>query len=94
MRSSSMPQNVNTIVDVYSFGLTLINMAVEEPLLDFIGHRWAFDHKKKKPPLNPLRIIGSMVQDEWRPGKAFLGRFFTLIFMLCLMPFGCWASLG
>jgi serine/threonine protein kinase len=31
----------NEKVDVYSFGLTLLEMATSEPLLDFIGGRWA-----------------------------------------------------
>ena len=53
-------------VDVYSFGMPLLGMAVEEPLLDFIGERWRVAFKKKKAPAQPLRVIRPMTEDEWR----------------------------
>ncbi len=43
-------------VDVYSFGLVLLDMAVEEPLLDFIGERWRVDFGKKQAPKQVSRL--------------------------------------
>jgi len=53
--------------DLYSFGLLLIDMAVEESLLDFIGVRWRVAFDKKKVPSQPMRIIRPMNEDGWRP---------------------------
>jgi len=53
-------------VDVYSYGLTLLNMMVPGDLLSFIGERWRLFYKKKRAG-NPMRLIGSMTQDGWRP---------------------------
>jgi serine/threonine protein kinase len=54
-------------VDVYSFGLTLMEMCVEGPLLDFIGKRWVIAFDKKKIPKAAMRIIRPMTEDGWRP---------------------------
>jgi serine/threonine protein kinase len=54
-------------VDVYSFGLTLLEMAVEQPLLDFIGDRWMVAFDKKKAPKQAMRLIRPMTEDGWRP---------------------------
>ena len=57
-------------VDAYSFGLTLLEMAVHEPLLDFIGGRWALAKGKKSAPKQAMRFIRSMTEDGWRPVTA------------------------
>lgn len=57
-------------VDVYSFGITLLAMAVEEPLLDFIGARWCVSFGKKQPPKQVMRLIRAMTEDGWRPVSA------------------------
>jgi serine/threonine protein kinase len=53
--------------DVYSFGMTLMAMAVNEPLLTFIGERWRVAFKKERAPLQAIRIIRPMTEDGWRP---------------------------
>eukprot|EP00615_Pteridomonas_danica_P009044 CAMPEP_0114340926 /NCGR_PEP_ID=MMETSP0101-20121206/8695_1 /TAXON_ID=38822 ORGANISM="Pteridomonas danica, Strain PT" /NCGR_SAMPLE_ID=MMETSP0101 /ASSEMBLY_ACC=CAM_ASM_000211 /LENGTH=183 /DNA_ID=CAMNT_0001474337 /DNA_START=7 /DNA_END=558 /DNA_ORIENTATION=- len=54
-------------IDIYSFGLTLMEMCVEEPLLDFIGERWVTAFNKKKIPKQAMRLIRPMTEDGWRP---------------------------
>jgi len=54
-------------VDVYSFGLVLLDMATEESLIDFIGERWRIYNNKKVKPKQPMRFIRSMTEDGWRP---------------------------
>jgi len=54
-------------VDVYSFGLTLLEMSTEEPILKFIGSRWMITFKKTKIPKQPMRLIRPMTEDGWRP---------------------------
>ena len=53
--------------DVYSFGLTLLDMAVEEPLLDFIGERFRISSGKSKALTSAMRLIKLMTTDGWRP---------------------------
>jgi serine/threonine protein kinase len=60
-------ENYDEKVDVYSFGLTLMEMCVEEQLLDFIGGRWVIAFDKKKIPKAAMRIIRPMTEDGWRP---------------------------
>jgi serine/threonine protein kinase len=57
-------------VDVYSFGLTILAMAVEESLLDFIGVRWCASFGKKQPPKQAMRLITAMTDHGWRPVSA------------------------
>ena len=57
-------------VDVYSFGLTILAMSVEESLLDFIGARWCVSFGKKQPPKQAMRLIKAMTEDGWRPVSA------------------------
>eukprot|EP00615_Pteridomonas_danica_P009081 CAMPEP_0114355732 /NCGR_PEP_ID=MMETSP0101-20121206/20446_1 /TAXON_ID=38822 ORGANISM="Pteridomonas danica, Strain PT" /NCGR_SAMPLE_ID=MMETSP0101 /ASSEMBLY_ACC=CAM_ASM_000211 /LENGTH=182 /DNA_ID=CAMNT_0001497839 /DNA_START=4 /DNA_END=552 /DNA_ORIENTATION=+ len=54
-------------IDIYSFGLTLMEMCVEGPLLDFIGERWVIAFNKKKIPKQAMRLIRPMTEDGWRP---------------------------
>jgi serine/threonine protein kinase len=54
-------------VDVYSFGLTLLDMAVQQDILEFIGERWAIAFGKTKVPKQPMRIIRPMTEEGWRP---------------------------
>ena len=54
-------------VDVYSFGMTLLTMAVSEPLLDFLGARFCHAFNKKKPPRNANRIVRAISEDRWAP---------------------------
>jgi serine/threonine protein kinase len=53
-------------VDVYSFGLTLTEMSVDN-IFDFIGKRWKTHFKKKKIPKQTTRMIRPMTEDGWRP---------------------------
>lgn len=57
----------NQKVDVYSFGLLLLDMATQEPLLDFLGERWRLHFKKKRAPPQAMRIIRPMTEEGWRP---------------------------
>lgn len=59
--------NYDQKVDVYSYGLILMALAVEESLLDFISQRWCIAFGKKKAPTQPMRVIGKMVDGTWRP---------------------------
>ena len=47
-------------VDVYSFGMCLIDLATDRPILDFIGDRWCEAFKKSKAPKNAMRMIRPM----------------------------------
>eukprot|EP00615_Pteridomonas_danica_P002226 CAMPEP_0114365602 /NCGR_PEP_ID=MMETSP0101-20121206/28530_1 /TAXON_ID=38822 ORGANISM="Pteridomonas danica, Strain PT" /NCGR_SAMPLE_ID=MMETSP0101 /ASSEMBLY_ACC=CAM_ASM_000211 /LENGTH=499 /DNA_ID=CAMNT_0001514007 /DNA_START=1256 /DNA_END=2752 /DNA_ORIENTATION=- len=54
-------------VDVYSFGLILLDMATEEELTDFIGECWRVHNNKKVKPKQPMRFIRAMSENGWRP---------------------------
>jgi len=54
-------------VDVYSFGLLLLDMSVQEPLLDFLGERFRVAFKKKRAPQQAMRVIRKITEDGWRP---------------------------
>jgi serine/threonine protein kinase len=54
-------------VDVYSFGLILLDMATEEDLIDFIGERWRQHFKKKSKPKQAMKFIRTMSEEGWRP---------------------------
>ena len=45
--------------DIYSFGITLINMAVDEPLIDFLSGRFMSSFKKKRAPTT-MKLIRKM----------------------------------
>lgn len=60
-------EHYDETIDVYSFGLSLVDMATEDPILDFIGERWKVAYGKKKAPKQPWRFIRSMIDDGWRP---------------------------
>ena len=47
-------------MDVYSFGLTLVAMAVRDPILDFVGERYRVFTNKKTAPKQPMRFIRAM----------------------------------
>jgi len=56
--------------DVYSFGITLLALAISDPILSFISQKWVDTFKKNKlnsstAPL--MRVIRSMTDDGWRP---------------------------
>jgi serine/threonine protein kinase/membrane protein implicated in regulation of membrane protease activity len=53
-------------VDVYSFGLILLDLCIEDTLTQYIGARWAKDHDKKIPK-QPMRFIRAMTEEGWRP---------------------------
>eukprot|EP00615_Pteridomonas_danica_P010711 CAMPEP_0114330796 /NCGR_PEP_ID=MMETSP0101-20121206/1989_1 /TAXON_ID=38822 ORGANISM="Pteridomonas danica, Strain PT" /NCGR_SAMPLE_ID=MMETSP0101 /ASSEMBLY_ACC=CAM_ASM_000211 /LENGTH=347 /DNA_ID=CAMNT_0001460925 /DNA_START=179 /DNA_END=1222 /DNA_ORIENTATION=+ len=53
-------------VDVYSFGLLLINMAVQGGITEFLSERYTSEFYKKKPP-TVMRLMRVMVEDSWRP---------------------------
>lgn len=61
--------NYDEKVDVYSFGLVLLGMAVGGSLLDFIGERWRVHHGKSSAPKNVNRLINAM-HGGWRPVSA------------------------
>mmetsp|Transcript_74390 Transcript_74390/g.149753 ORF Transcript_74390/g.149753 Transcript_74390/m.149753 type:complete len:354 (-) Transcript_74390:246-1307(-) len=58
--------------DVYSFGLTLIDMASDEFITTFIGERWRATFDKKSVP-NPQslafsnKVLRPIWEGEWRP---------------------------
>lgn len=54
-------------IDVYSFGVTLLEMCVEQNILEFIGSRWMNDMKKKRIPKKPRKYILPMQSEGWRP---------------------------
>ena len=53
--------------DVYSFGMILLDCAVEGNILDFIAERWRKAFKKTVARPQPMRLIRPMVEDGWRP---------------------------
>jgi len=53
-------------VDIYSFGLVLLEMSINIPLLQLIGERWKLHFHKKKIP-TAMRMIRSMTENGWRP---------------------------
>ena len=55
------------MVDVYSYGLVLMTIAVDVPILDFITRRWCVAFGKKKVPTQPLRVLNKMNDGSWRP---------------------------
>ena len=58
-------------VDIYSFGVTLLDMAVEDELSAFIGERWrmAFGEEKVPSPTSIAfnRVLRPIWEDGWRP---------------------------
>jgi serine/threonine protein kinase len=54
-------------VDVYSFGLMLMTMAVHQPILDFLGERWCGAFHKTRPPRQMIHLVRAMTEDQWRP---------------------------
>jgi len=54
-------------VDVYSFGMTLLDMATDSHIVDFICERWLKANGKTKAPKRMNRIVRPMVEDGWRP---------------------------
>jgi len=55
-------------VDVYSFGMTLIAMSVEQPILEFIGERWCSHFNKNK--VTPNRMLQPIINGNWKPITA------------------------
>ncbi len=45
---------------MYSFGLTVVALAVREPILDFVGERYRVFTNKKTAPKQPMRLIRAM----------------------------------
>jgi len=58
-------------VDVYSFGLILLDMCLDESLVAYIGEKWRVDYKKKVVPKQAMRFIRSMTEEGWRPIDPF-----------------------
>jgi serine/threonine protein kinase len=56
----SRDEPYNEKADVYSFGVTLIDMASDEVITDFIGERWKTKFKKKKFP-SPQKLAYNKV---------------------------------
>jgi len=56
--------------DVYSFGVLLLALAVQDDLILFLAERWRQDHGKAKAPKQPMRVIRCMVEDHWRPVRC------------------------
>jgi hypothetical protein len=54
-------------VDVYSFGLLLLALAVDGPLLDFVAERYRRHVGKAKAPKQPMRFLRLMTETDWRP---------------------------
>mmetsp|Transcript_27198 Transcript_27198/g.32130 ORF Transcript_27198/g.32130 Transcript_27198/m.32130 type:complete len:358 (-) Transcript_27198:107-1180(-) len=54
-------------VDVYSFGLILLDMCVDGSLTAYIGEKWRVHHNKKTIPKQAMRFIRSMTEEGWRP---------------------------
>jgi len=54
-------------VDIYSFGLLLLEMAIEENIVDFISERWRFFNNKKRAPKTATHILLDMSEKGWRP---------------------------
>jgi serine/threonine protein kinase len=61
-------------VDVYSFGVLLQCMAVEEDITSFVGERWRRHFKKKKVPntcsIAFNRVLKPIWDGEWKPVTA------------------------
>lgn len=57
--------------DVYSFGLTLLDMAIKEDLTGFIGSKWCAAFGKKRAPnphtLSFQKVLRPVWEDGWRP---------------------------
>ena len=52
--------------DCFSMGMLLLAMAIDEPLLNFIGEQFRISFHKKKVPKSPLRLIRA-INSGWRP---------------------------
>ena len=63
-------ESYNESVDCYSFGMTLLDMATDTPILGFIGEQWCRDFGKAKAPKQPMRMIRKMQEEGWRPVTA------------------------
>ena len=55
--------------DIYSFGMTLINMSVDEPIISFLSCRFMAAFGKKKSPTT-MKLIRKMTEDGCK-SKAF-----------------------
>jgi serine/threonine protein kinase len=53
-------------IDVYSFGMTLIEMCVGDLML-LLGERWMKAFDKKKIPKQTMRILMPIYEEGWRP---------------------------
>jgi serine/threonine protein kinase len=60
----------NQKVDVYSFGLLLLDMATQEPLLDFLGERWRLHIKKNRAPTHAISINRPITEECRRPDTS------------------------
>ena len=60
-------ETYDEMVDVYSFGMLLLNMGVGEHVLDFLRERWVISFKKSKAPSNIYRVLRPMQEEGWRP---------------------------
>ena len=56
-------------VDVYSFGLVLLSMAIEEPLINFMFMTWSRQKwpGKESMPKSPTRMVLDIAEKGWRP---------------------------
>ena len=54
-------------VDVYSFGLVLLSLAVDTDLPTFFSERYAAAFRKKKPPKQMMRVLRPVWEAGWRP---------------------------
>ena len=57
-------------VDVYSFAILLLAMAVEEDLLSWFQKRYEATVKKSKKPPKIMKVLRSVWEDGWRPYSA------------------------
>ena len=53
--------------DVYSFGMTLLSMAVQEPLVDFLSARYCADFDEEESPRHMNRLIRLISEENWQP---------------------------
>jgi serine/threonine protein kinase len=57
-------------VDVYSFGLILLAISIDEPLIDFLKRCWAAFKGKLKGPRNYRVVMTALALEGWRPALA------------------------
>ena len=53
-------------VDVYSFGILLLDMAVDEEITDFFTERYRISLGKKRTP-SIIKALRAVSEDGWRP---------------------------